>query len=511
MYDRTVRSFFGRVATAERAARPEAAAMKSGRGIKALLVSTALALSACAGVPEGAKGPSPRPIESFAATQSFAAPAGDWPSDRWWEAYGDAQLSGLIDEALKGSPTLAEAEARLQSADAATTVARAATLPSLGGSANVAMTEQSRIEGFPPFIQQLLPQGYKDNGRLALDFSYDLDLFGKNRAALAAQVSEAEATEADLAEARLTLSTAIASRYADLMRLGAERNAAAEAVRNRQETARLTSMRVENGLDTRAELKQAEAATPASQADVEAIDEQILLTRHRLAALLGEGPDRGLSIAMPTAEQVKPFGLPPDLRLHLVARRPDIVAARLRAQEAARRIDVAYAQFFPDISLTGYIGQQSLGLSQLFNPAAAIGSIGPTITLPIFEGGKLRGQYRGAKADYAAAVDAYDATLAQALQDVADAAASVQSAARQLADRQAALDAGEQAYAIAKERYEGGLSSYVSVLTAENAVIDERRAFADARSRAFSLDITLVHALGGGYAAPGGASPAPQS
>jgi NodT family efflux transporter outer membrane factor (OMF) lipoprotein len=474
--------------------------MKIGISVKGLLVSTALTLSACAGVPRGGAGPEPAAIASFADAQSFAAPMADWPSDRWWDAYGDAQLSALVDEAVKGSPTLAEAEARLGSANAATTVARAALLPSVDGSASVAATEQSRIEGFPPFIQQLLPQGYQPNGRLALDLSFDLDLFGKNRAALAAQVSEAQATQADFAEARLTLSTAIAGAYADLMRLGAERDAAAEAVRNRAETARLTSMRVENGLDTRAELKQAEAATPSSQADVESLDEQILLTRHRIAALMGEGPDRGLAVAMPTTETVKPFGLPADLRLHLVARRPDIVAARLRAEEAARRIDVAYAQFFPDVSLTGFFGQQSLGLSQLFDPAAAIGSIGPTVTLPIFEGGRLRGQYRGAKSDYAAAVDAYDATLVQALQDVADAAASVQSAARQLAERRSALAAGEQAYAVAKERYEGGLSSYVSVLTAENAVIDERRAFADARSRVFSLDITLIHALGGGYA-----------
>ena len=470
--------------------------------VPGLLVSTALALSACAGAPHGADGPKPAPIASFATAQSFAAPASDWPGDRWWDAYGDAQLSGLIDEALKAAPTLTQAEARLAAANAATTVARSATLPSVDGGASVGWTEQSRIEGFPPFIQELLPKGYQDNGRLALDFSYDLDLFGKNRAALAAQVSEAEASRADLAEARLTLSTAIAGAYADLIRLGAEREAAAEAVRNRAETARLTSMRVENGLDTRAELKQAEAATPSSQADVEAIDEQIQLTRHRIAALMGEGPDRGLAIAIPASEAVKPFGLPADLHLHLVARRPDIVAARLRAQEAAKRIDVAYASFFPDISLTGFIGQQSLGLSQLFNPAAAIGSLGPTITLPIFEGGRLKGEYHGAKADYAAAVAAYDQTLTQALQDVADAAASVQSAERQLADRRAALQAGEQAYAIAKERYEGGLSSYVSVLTAENAVIDERRAFADARSRAFSLDITLIYALGGGYADP---------
>lgn len=472
---------------------------KAGRLGVSLMAGAAVAgLAACAVPNTGAK-PQLNAIASYQTDQSFAAPAADWPSDRWWEAYNDPQLSGLIDEALKSSPTLAQAEARLTSAAAASGVARAATLPTLDGQGTVSETESSLVEGFPPFIQELLPRGYIDNGRLALDASYDLDLFGKNRAALAAAVSEQQATAADLAEARLTLSTATAQAYADLARYGAERDAAAEAVRNRQQTAQLTAERVRNGLDTQGELKQAEAATPASQADVDSLDEQILLTRHRLAALLGEGPDRGLAIQLPKAETVKAFGLPADLRLHLLGRRPDIVAARLRAQAAAKRIDQAKAQFYPDIVLNAYVGQQSLGIAQLVNPAAAIGSIGPTLTLPIFEGGRLRAQYRGAAADYAAAVDAYNATLTQALQDVADAAASAQSAQKQLADRKAALDAGEKAYAVAQERFQGGLSAYVSVLTAENAVIDERRAYADAQARAFTLDITLVRALGGGY------------
>ena len=470
------------------------------RGAPIGIAIAALSLAACASLPGEERKPQVRPASAYQTDKSYAAPAADWPSDRWWEAYGDPQLTGLIDAALKDSPTLAEAEARLRSAEAQAQVARAATLPSLEGQGQVSETEQSLIEGFPPFIQQQLPRGYQPNGRLTLNANYDLDLFGKNRAALAAAVSDAEAARADAAQARLTLSTAVAQAYADLARLTAERAAAAEAVVNRQATSALTADRVRNGLDTRAELKQAEAATPASQADLEAIDEQSLLTRHKLAALLGEGPDRGLAIADPKPESIRAFGLPPDLKLHLLGRRPDIVAARLRAEAAAKRIDSARAAFFPDVTLSAYAGQQSLGLGQLFNPAAAIGSFGPAITLPIFEGGRLHGQLRGAHADYDAAVASYDATLTQALQDVADSAASVRSAQAQLAERRAALDAGEQAYAVARERYQGGLSSYVAVLTAENAVIDERRAFADAQARAFTLDIALVRALGGGFA-----------
>src|SRR5580658_4993698 len=214
-------------------------------GRVALVACAALQAAACADLP-ATSGPRPqiKPPEAYQDQQSFTAPATDWPSDRWWDAYGDAQLSGLIDDALKGSPTLAQAEARLVLANANTMISRSATLPSVHGEGQVSETESSLIQGFPPFIQQLLPKGYIDNGRLALDASYDLDLFGKNRAALKASVSDEAATAADLAEARLTLSAAVGQAYADLARLGAERDAAQEAVRNREETSHLTRERV---------------------------------------------------------------------------------------------------------------------------------------------------------------------------------------------------------------------------------------------------------------------------
>jgi NodT family efflux transporter outer membrane factor (OMF) lipoprotein len=479
---------------------PPRPARRSPRRTAALLaVASAVALAGCAAIPDLGPRPQPEAISSLASDHSLSGPTADWPTDRWWDAYGDPQLSALIDEALKHSPTLAQAEARLASAQAQAEQARAATLPSLAGNAQITAAEQSRDIGYPAFIQELLPKGYQSNGRVTLDASYDLDLFGRNRAALAAAVSDAAAAQADAAQARLTLSTAVAQAYGDLARLYAERDAAAQTVANRLETSRLAADRVRNGLDTQAELKQAQANDPASRADVEALDEQILITRHLIAALMGDGPDRGLEITPPQLDAVKPLGLPADLAAHLIGRRPDIVAARLRAEAAARRIDAARADFYPDVNLVGYIGQQSLPLTALANPAAAIGSFGPAISLPIFEGGRLQGAYRGARADYDASVAAYDQTLTQALQDVADSAASVQSAARQLDERRQALAAGEAAYQIARLRYQGGLSNYVSVLSAEDAVIAERRAAADAQARAFTLDVALVRALGGGF------------
>jgi len=480
------------------ALRPRIAARRIAAPL--LAAASALALAACVTVPDAGPRPQTVAASSLATQKSFAAPASDWPADRWWEAYQDAQLSALIDEALKGSPNLAQAEARLKLAGAQQQQAKAAELPQLTFNGTVTETEQSKNLGYPPFIQQYLPNGYKDQGRLTLDASYDLDLFGKNRAALAAAVSETEAAKADVAQARLTLSSAVAQAYGDLARLYAERDVAADTVRIRQETADLTAQRVQNGLDTRAELDQALAATPAAKADLEALDEQILVARHRLAALLGEGPDRGLDIARPQPGAVKAFGLPADLTVNLLGRRPDIVAARLRVEEAGKRIDVAKADFYPDVSLTGFIGQQSLGISQLTAAGSAIGQIGPAVRLPIFDGGRLRGAYRGARAQYDLAVADYNQTLTQALQDVADSAASAQSIQRQLVQRREAVAASESAYKVARLRYEGGLSEYVAVLTAEDALIQNRRALADAEARAFTLDVALVRALGGGFA-----------
>ncbi|MDQ0466778.1 NodT family efflux transporter outer membrane factor (OMF) lipoprotein [Caulobacter ginsengisoli] len=469
------------------------------RGVSALAI--VLALAGCVSTPD--LGPKPKPLAAadLASVRSLAAPVADWPQDSWWTAYGDTQLSQLIEEALKTSPSLAQAQARMRKADAQVGTARSALLPQVSANGQVATTESSRNMGYPPFIQQQLPQGYQDNGRVTLDASWDLDLFGRNRAALASATSEAEAARADAAQVRLTLSTAVAGAYADLARLYAQRDAAEGALKVRQQVEDLVAQRVQNGLDSNAELDQAKAATPAARADLAALDEQIDIARHRLAALLGAGPDRGLDIARPGPTALKPFGLPSNLAVDLIGRRPDLVAARLRAQAASKRIDVAKADFYPNIDLSGYLGRQSLGIDLLTQPQSNIGNLGLALRLPIFQGGKLKAAYKGSRADYDAAVAAYDETLTGALRDVADAAATSRSVADQLASRQQALAAGENAWKLARLRYENGLSNYVAVLTAENDVLTQRRAVAELQARAFTADIALVRALGGGFTA----------
>ncbi|MBC8733575.1 efflux transporter outer membrane subunit, partial [Paraburkholderia sp. UCT2] len=212
-------------------------------------------------------------------------------------------------------------------------------------------------------------------------------------------------------------------------------------------------------------------------------------------------PDRGLRIARPAVDLTQPAGMPANLGLGLLGRRPDVVIARLRVEAAAKRIDVARAGFYPDVTLGASIGFQSLGLNMLTNAASLAGNFGPAITLPIFNGGRLRGELRGKRATYDEAVANYDETLTKALHDVADVAASKRALADRLQATQAAYDDAAQAHHVALDRYRAGLAGYLEVLNAADTMTSAQRQLADIQSRTFSLDVALVRALGGGFQA----------
>ncbi|WP_174299473.1 efflux transporter outer membrane subunit [Caulobacter sp. S45] len=468
-----------------------------GAGLSLVVVA---ALCGCA----PALGPRPQLSQAagYATARSFAAPATTWPSDRWWEAYGDPQLDALEAEALQGAPNLKLAEARVRSAQSTVETTRAALLPQISGEGGIQTTKQSLNEGYPAIFQQFLPAGYHTQSRIAADLDWQLDFFGRNHAALAAATSTAQALQADAAAARLQLTVAVASAYADLVRLYADRAELVDALQVRRQTLQLVAQRLQNGLETRGELSQQAEFVPAAQGDLDLIDRQILVSRHQIAALVGAGPDRGLQIAAPKLSQLRAFGLPAHLAVDLVGRRPDIVAARLRADAAAKEIKVARADFYPNVDLTAVYGVQSLGINTLFRYSSVIGAIGPAIRLPIFSEGRLEGAYRGARAEYDAAAASYDQTLANALRDVADALSAQRALADQLKDAEAQLVSANDADRIANLRYQGGLSPYLNVLTAENGALAARRNVAGLQAQGLSLDVALVQALGGGFADP---------
>jgi NodT family efflux transporter outer membrane factor (OMF) lipoprotein len=452
-------------------------------------------LTGCVTPPKLGPAPVAKTPEHYSTSTSFAATAAPWPTEQWWDTYGDPQLGSLIQEALADAPTMAQAGARLRKAEANIGVARSRTMPSVSADGTLAITKPSTDEGIPVLPER---QGYNDTGRVTLGFSWELDFWGKNRAALAAARSQADAARADAAAARLFVSTAVAAAYADLARLYADRDVLSETVAVREKTLELVQARVLHGFDSDADLAQAEAGPPAARADLAAADESIGLARNRLAALLGKGPDRGLTIERPASPALTAFGLPAHLSAELIGRRPDVVAARWRVEAAAQRIKVAKAQFYPNVNLVGLIGFSSLGVGNLLAGGADVGSVGPAISLPIFDAGRRRENYKGVRADYDLAVASYDDALTQALRDVADAAVSSRQLSPELSNAELSLASVERAYRLAQVRYKAGATDYQSVLIVEERLLVSRRIVTRLQSRAFILDVALIRSLGGG-------------
>src|SRR5439155_2666159 len=219
--------------------------------------------------------------------------------------------------------------------------------------------------------------------------------WGRNRAALRAANKDAEAAEFDAGEARLALTTGIAAAYADLATLYAQRDNLESALDIRAQTLKLVQQRVAAGLDSDAELRQAEARIPQTRADLAATDEAVALEKHALAELAGAGPDRSLSIDRPAVGALQAQGVPADASIDLIGRRPDVAAARARVEAAAERIKEARAAFYPDINIGALVGFQALGLGNLFASGSNFASVTPAVSLPVFHGGALQGQYRG--------------------------------------------------------------------------------------------------------------------
>jgi len=440
--------------------------------------------------------PKPRVAPIQHSAQTLAGSAAEWPAARWWERYRDGQLTELIDEALATSPDLDIAGARIRQAEGFAQQAGAALMPSIDGTASVQATKLSKNNGVPA---QIVPGGWNDTAGLGLGFSIDLDLWGKNRAALRAAKLDLEAARYEAEEARLALTTSIASTYAELAALYAQRDSLEAAREIRVQTLVLIEQRVTQGLDNEATLRLARGRLAQTQANLRATDEAITLAKNALAALTGSGPDRAQSVARPALAAIEQQGVPDNASIDLIGRRPDIAAARARADAGAQRIKQARADFYPNVNLSALIGLQAFGVDNLFKQNSVFGSAGPAVTLPLFHGGALQGQYRATRGRYDEAIALYDRQVIEALRETADALTSRQMLSSRLADSRSALADFEAANRLARLRYQRGLSTYLDVLAAEEGVLDSRLNVARLETRAFALDIALVRALGGGF------------
>lgn len=466
--------------------------------IAALAIAAGLFVAGCADMrglaPEGTL----RDANTLAADRSLAAGATSrnvWPSSDWWKSFGDPQLDMLMNEALAGSPTLDVAAARTRKALAAARTSEAALYPRIDGS--VASTrERYSANGLTP---PPIGGSWQTLNELQVTLDWQVDFWGKHRAEYASALGAARAADVDAHAARLALTTSIGQAYVQLQRAFLQRDVAQATLHDREQLLALTRERNNAGLDSKVELKQAESALPATREEIARIDEQIALVRNQIAALLGAGPDRGLAVARPAAAALAHVALPSTVPAELLGRRPDLVAQRLRVEASGEDIASAKAAFYPNVDLLAFVGLQSLGGGHLLTAASRMIGVGPALSLPIFDAGRLRANLAGRDADYDIAVGQYNQTLADAMRDVVDQLASYRSVDEQRRQQAAALQTAREAYELSLLRYREGLGNYLQVLSAEQPMLAQQSLDADLNARALEVSINLVRALGGGF------------
>lgn len=467
---------------------------RSGRAL--LLSALALALAACA----SSRGLNPQghvlDVDSLHSERTLAdsdLSAAGFPAQDWWKALGDPQLDALIAEGLAGHPSLDAADARLRQAQAQVGTARADRLPSLsvsGGYTGLRLPESMLGE-----------EGghYAGSSQVAFDFSYGVDLWGGKRAAWEAAVDGAHAATVDAQAARLNLSTGIAQAYADLAYAWQLNDVAEEELARSQKSLQLTRQRRSAGIDSELQVRQAEARVPAAQQQLLAAQQRIDAARTALAALVGKGPDRGLSIERPQPLNPMALQLPGVVPSELLGRRPDIVAARWRVEAADKQIKVARTKFYPSLNLTALAGVVAPNVGDLLQSSSTFAYIGPALSLPIFEGGKLRANLASTDAQYDLAVANYNQAVLDALRDVAEQVNAVRSLAQQAQSQQQAVDTARAAFDIAEQRYRAGIGSYLDVLSAQSTLLQSQQQLAGLQSQQVQTSVRLSKALGGGF------------
>ena len=471
--------------------------------MKKLLMGAAVAmvLSACASTHGLKPEATVQKVDSLQASSTLASAAVDpaaWPDSDWWRQFHDPQLNQLIEEGLAGSPTLKVAEARTRAALAQAQVANSTRFPQVDGKADITR------ERFPK--QSLVPPPYAgtwDNiSELSATLNWEVDLWGKNRAAYEAAVGQARASALDARAARLALSASIAHAYVQLERAYLQLDVAQATLAQREQIFKLTQDRNEAGVDSRLELRQAQSALPAAREQITQWQEAIGLTRNQLAALLGKGPDRGQAIQRPAASALATISIPTRVPSELLGRRPDILAQRWRVEAARHGIDNAKAQFYPDVNLTAFVGFQILGPGSLITAGNREIGVGPAVTLPIFDAGKRRGNLAARDSEYDVAVEQYNQVVADGLREVVDQLTSFRSVGEQQVQQREGLATAQDAYDLATLRYREGVGNYLQVLTTETQLLSQRSLDADLRARALDTSINLARALGGGFDNP---------
>lgn len=454
------------------------------------VLAVAALLAGCS-VPDARPALAPKAAADLALTGA-PAPAID---ANWWRAWGDPQLDRVVGDVLAGNPSLDQALARVGQAQAALGARRAEGTPDIGFDAN---PQVQRLSG-----KYIIPPPYGGSvrfvGTAQANLAYNLDLFGRQKAAIGGAREALRAASLDLTAARLMLAGSAVQTYFELVRAERQAAIARATVAARQGNVRLVQVRIRNQLASKLDLQAATTLlAQAREALVRAAGERVLAA-NALAALAGRGADYPATLG-PTAVRLDAApALPRVIPADLLARRADVAAAQARIAAALAGQEVARRAFYPNVNLSALAGLQAIGIGNLLSLDAATAGVGPAIHLPIFDGGRLRAGLAGATAGVELATATYNDTVVTAVREAADALARIASLGEQRARSREVVRGYAETGRLNAVRVRSGLESRLDLVDNDVRLLDAQLADANLQTDAAIARVQLVLALGGGF------------
>ncbi|MHB8519551.1 MAG: efflux transporter outer membrane subunit [Limisphaerales bacterium] len=429
----------------------------------------------------------------------IAEPQAHLPKGNWWELFGDAELNRLETDAVGANQDLKAAVARFEQARAFVNVAKSGLFPQLGAS-GAAIRERDAANRPVNGVAANGAETY-NTFTVPLDFSYELDVWGRVRRGIEAAAAQLQANADDVESVKLGIEAEVAADYFALRALDSEYALLTSTVEVLQKSLALTQNRRGGGVASDLDVSEADTLLRTTEAQLPSVALQRVKLEHALAVLTGRSAS-SFTIAERSLDSPSP-AIPVGLPSELLERRPDIAAAERRMAAANADIGVAKAAFFPALRLSGLGGLQSVDAGTLFDWPSRFWAVGPSLTMPLFEGGRLRANVRQARAAYDEAVARYRRNVLGAFAEVEDNLAAQRLLSEEHAAETAALQSARKTLEIALNRYRAGLVTYLEVATAQATALDRERATVRLRGEQRVAAVALVKSLGGGWQGPG--------
>ncbi len=444
---------------------------------------------------------------AFRATAQSAVAA--WPSEDWWRGFHSLELDQLIEQAKAHNFDIDAAAGRIEQADAQVRIAGASLLPALSGSGSGAWQHQGLSSGSSSRVGTSTRGGGSNSSidfhtySTGLSASYELDFWGRYRAARQSAVESAIFSRFDQRTVALTAVTNVADAWFTALSYADRLTVARRNLLGAEQTLAVIRGRFEAGTASALDIAQQQTLTDGERAQIPNLTNQLEQEVIGLGILVGEPPER-LTVKPGTLTALSLPVVSPGLPSELLTRRPDVAAAEAQLIAQNFSIKTARAAFFPSISLTGSAGYQASALNSLITPGGALASLVGTLNLPIFDGGTLRGNLDLAKGRYHELLADYRKAVVQALTDVDNALTAWRYTSEQEALQQRAVDSARQAATIARAQMEAGTVDITTVLTAETTLFNDEDTLVQVRlARALAL-VSLYKSMGGGWQQPEG-------